>query len=186
MDSNGEQSRAGQERDEEEQSRAGETRAELGSAAADSEYNVQRTLDMGPWDWQTVYTALHWRSACTLSLSLFTANCTTNCFLASVSESNLRHCALPLNPSRQDDRERGGSRGGGGKQPAAAEASSRQRITSSYSYVAKSLARNFLKLCKQQIDGSLERAKERVEGNRRKGEGGGAVEALLASRNEII
>lgn len=63
-----------------------------------------------------------------------------------------------------------------GKQPAAAEASSRQRITSSYSYVAKSLARNFLKLCKQQIDGSLERAKERVEGDRRKG---GGVEVEL-------
>lgn len=102
------QSRAEQERDEGEQGRAGqstgeqgrtgETRAELGSAAADSEYNVHCTLDMGPWDWQTVYTALHCCSACSLSLSLFTANCTTNCFLASVSESNLRHCAAAFKP----------------------------------------------------------------------------------------
>lgn len=73
-----EQGRAEQERDEEEQGRTGATRAELGSAAADSEYNVQCTLDMGPWDWQTVYTALH---CATLALCLFAFPFTFHCKL---------------------------------------------------------------------------------------------------------
>lgn len=81
-----EQGRAEQERDEGEQSRAGQARAEQGrrdescshSAAADSEYNVQCTLDMGPWDWQTVYTALH---CATLALCLYAFPFTFHCKL---------------------------------------------------------------------------------------------------------